>query len=289
MEVKNRFVHSATYECMADETGEVTDDLLKRYRSLAKGEIGLIIPGHMYVHPLGRGMKNQIGIHRDDMIPGLKQLAEAVHQEGVFFPHITEEIYYNFFKQFENDKSIHLSSWPKPIIIDEKKEIEGEFIKNYISQIRAYKSGQSIPLNTKLEALTTYASKDKISILKANDTLIKSTLKFPEEHKFIVGTPNMEEKIIEIKPNYSLIGPKLKNQSQEIIKLIKENQKELIKKIEDKGDIPLSSFFPAGSSFDSNEKLIEGEYIHIKKDITIKDKKDSRLLSFDGFYLELKV
>ena len=208
---------------------------------------------------------------------------------AVFFPHITEEIYYNFFKQFENDKSIHLSSWPKPIIIDEKKEIEGEFIKNYISQIRAYKSGQSIPLNTKLEALTTYASKDKISILKANDTLIKSTLKFPEEHKFIVGTPNMEEKIIEIKPNYSLIGPKLKNQSQEIIKLIKENQKELIKKIEDKGDIPLSSFFPAGSSFDSNEKLIEGEYIHIKKDITIKDKKDSRLLSFDGFYLELKV
>ena len=82
MEVKNRFVHSATYECMADETGEVTDDLLKRYRSLAKGEIGLIIPGHMYVHPLGRGMKNQIGIHRDDMIPGLKQLADAVHQEG---------------------------------------------------------------------------------------------------------------------------------------------------------------------------------------------------------------
>jgi 2,4-dienoyl-CoA reductase-like NADH-dependent reductase (Old Yellow Enzyme family) len=82
MEVKNRFVHSATYECMADETGEVTDDLLKRYRSLAKGEIGLIIPGHMYVHPLGRGMKNQVGIHRHDMIPGLKRLADAVHQES---------------------------------------------------------------------------------------------------------------------------------------------------------------------------------------------------------------
>ncbi len=208
---------------------------------------------------------------------------------AVFFPHITEELYYIIYKQFENDKSIHLSPWPKPIIIDEKKEIEGEFIKNYISQIRAYKSGQSIALNAEIDAITTYASKDKISILKANDSLIKSTLKFPKEHKFIIGTPNMEEKIIEIKPNYSFIGPKLKNQSQEIIKLIKENQKELIQKIEDNGDIPLSNIYPAGSSFLPKEKLIEGGYIYVKKDITIKDKKDSRLLSFDGFYLELKV
>ena len=82
MEVNNRFVHSATYECMANETGEVTDDLTKRYRTLAKGEIGLIIPGHMYVHPLGRAMKNQTGIHTNEMIPGLKKLAEAVHEEG---------------------------------------------------------------------------------------------------------------------------------------------------------------------------------------------------------------
>jgi len=37
MEVENRFVHSATYECMAQETGEVTDELVKRYRTLAKG------------------------------------------------------------------------------------------------------------------------------------------------------------------------------------------------------------------------------------------------------------
>jgi len=29
LEVKNRFVHSATFECMAAETGQVTDDLIK--------------------------------------------------------------------------------------------------------------------------------------------------------------------------------------------------------------------------------------------------------------------
>lgn len=82
MEVENRFVHSATYECMAQETGEVTDELVKRYRTLAKGEVGLVIPGYLYVHPLGRAAKYQTGIHGDYMIPGLRRMVDAVHQEG---------------------------------------------------------------------------------------------------------------------------------------------------------------------------------------------------------------
>ena len=82
LQIKNRFVHSATYEVMASETGEVSDKLVKRYQNLAKGEVGLIIPGYMFVHPLGRCSKYQTGIHTDDMIPGLRRLVEAVHQEG---------------------------------------------------------------------------------------------------------------------------------------------------------------------------------------------------------------
>lgn len=35
MELKNRFVHSATYEVMAKENGEVTDELVKRYRFIS--------------------------------------------------------------------------------------------------------------------------------------------------------------------------------------------------------------------------------------------------------------
>ena len=80
--IKNRFVCSATYEGKATETGMVTEKIVKRYRSLAKGEVGLIITGHMYVHPLGRAFKHQTGIYNDDMIPGLSQLVQAVHKEG---------------------------------------------------------------------------------------------------------------------------------------------------------------------------------------------------------------
>ena len=80
LEIKNRFVHSATYESMAEETGRVTEDLINRYRQLARGGIGLITPGYLFIHPRGRASRFQTGIHRDEMIAGLKQLVEAVHQ-----------------------------------------------------------------------------------------------------------------------------------------------------------------------------------------------------------------
>ena len=52
--------------------------------------------------------------------------------------------------------------------------------------------------------------------------------------------------------------------------------------------IPLSNFFPAGASV-PNEKLIQNDYIKIKRDIKIKGKTDSTIILFDNFYLELKV
>ena len=87
VELKNRFVHSATYEGMADPDGRVTKKLIKRYSHLAQGDVGLIIPGFMYVHPLGRAYNAPIGIHSNDMIEGLKSLVKTVHEfdSKIFF------------------------------------------------------------------------------------------------------------------------------------------------------------------------------------------------------------
>ena len=82
VELSNRFINSATYEAMANKTGEVSDELIKRYERLAKGGVGLCITGLMYVHASGRCYKNQTGIHDDRMIPGLRKLVDAVHQAG---------------------------------------------------------------------------------------------------------------------------------------------------------------------------------------------------------------
>jgi 2,4-dienoyl-CoA reductase-like NADH-dependent reductase (Old Yellow Enzyme family) len=82
VEVKNRFVHSATYECMAGDNGQVTDDLIKKYAAPAKGEVGLIIPGLVYVHSSGKSLFHEIGMHDDSLIPGLRKLVDGVHEHG---------------------------------------------------------------------------------------------------------------------------------------------------------------------------------------------------------------
>jgi 2,4-dienoyl-CoA reductase-like NADH-dependent reductase (Old Yellow Enzyme family) len=82
LEIPNRFVRSATFEGMAKENGEVTDDVLKLYRNLAKGGIGLIVTGYFYVNQTGKALFNQIGIHSDEMMPGLKRLVQEVHEQG---------------------------------------------------------------------------------------------------------------------------------------------------------------------------------------------------------------
>ena len=48
LEIKNRFVRSATYEGMAHE-GHVTDKHVELYKNLAEGGVGLIITGYSYV------------------------------------------------------------------------------------------------------------------------------------------------------------------------------------------------------------------------------------------------
>jgi hypothetical protein len=51
MELKNRLVRSATHEGMADRDGFPTQDLIRLYKRLAKGGVGLIITGYASVTP----------------------------------------------------------------------------------------------------------------------------------------------------------------------------------------------------------------------------------------------
>jgi 2,4-dienoyl-CoA reductase-like NADH-dependent reductase (Old Yellow Enzyme family) len=78
----NRLVRSATAERMADAEGRPRPQLVQLYRELARGGVGLIIAGHMYVHPSGKCHPEMTAIDSDDLIPALTTLTEAVHAEG---------------------------------------------------------------------------------------------------------------------------------------------------------------------------------------------------------------
>jgi 2,4-dienoyl-CoA reductase-like NADH-dependent reductase (Old Yellow Enzyme family) len=82
LELSNRLVRSATAERMADHEGRPRPQLVKFYEELARGGIGLIITGHMYVHPSGKAHPEMTGIYKDNLIPDLEWLAETIHKHG---------------------------------------------------------------------------------------------------------------------------------------------------------------------------------------------------------------
>lgn len=82
LEIPNRIVRSATAERMADENGFPTDQLTDLWTELARGGTGLIISGHMYVHPSGKCHPEMTGIYSDFLIPALSKAVEAVHKVG---------------------------------------------------------------------------------------------------------------------------------------------------------------------------------------------------------------
>jgi 2,4-dienoyl-CoA reductase-like NADH-dependent reductase (Old Yellow Enzyme family) len=82
IQLKNRFVRSATWEGLAADDGAVTDGILDMYADLVEGGVGLIITGHAYVSREGQACVRQIGIHDDAMLPGLGRLTDAVHRRG---------------------------------------------------------------------------------------------------------------------------------------------------------------------------------------------------------------
>lgn len=82
LELPNRLVRSATAERMASEEGFVTPKLANLYQELALGGVGLIISGHLFIHPQGKCHTEMTAVYDDRFMPGLQALTDAVHTAG---------------------------------------------------------------------------------------------------------------------------------------------------------------------------------------------------------------
>jgi 2,4-dienoyl-CoA reductase-like NADH-dependent reductase (Old Yellow Enzyme family) len=82
LHLANRFVRSATWEGLAAADGSATPELVDVYAELARNAVGLVITGHAFVEPAGRFGLQQLGAHKDELIPSLASLVAAVHQAG---------------------------------------------------------------------------------------------------------------------------------------------------------------------------------------------------------------
>lgn len=79
LSLANRFIYSATWDGNADDDGFCTQSNIEMLAGRAQGGVGMIITGMAFVQADGRAAPWQLAVHRDEFIPGLGEMTQAVH------------------------------------------------------------------------------------------------------------------------------------------------------------------------------------------------------------------
>ncbi|NWJ51181.1 MAG: NADH-dependent flavin oxidoreductase [Bacteroidetes bacterium] len=79
--LKNRIVMAPMTTWSGNDDGTVSDQELTYYSKRSEG-VSMLITACAYIMPQGKAFKGQIGVHADEMIPGLKQIADTIHKGG---------------------------------------------------------------------------------------------------------------------------------------------------------------------------------------------------------------
>ena len=133
-------------------------------------------------------------------------------------PFFTEEVY-----QYFSDESVHTTSWPEVYdeLINEEMEVKGETTVELIDEVRRFKSASKIPLNAELAEVNVYTSDESlVEIFNEFDDDLRGTLKI-NNLAITSGRPEVHEKIIEVEPDMSKIGPTFKGDAGKIIGYLK--------------------------------------------------------------------
>lgn len=86
MDLEKRLTMAPMRTNYAGSNGEVTRRLVIYHTTRARGGVGLINAEATAVDPSGVGWVHNLNIYDDEFVPGLTQLVEAIHAEGVKAP-----------------------------------------------------------------------------------------------------------------------------------------------------------------------------------------------------------
>ncbi|WP_347861376.1 NADH-dependent flavin oxidoreductase [Salimicrobium sp. PL1-032A] len=81
IELDNRLLLAPMTNFLSEDDGRVSEKELDYYKRRSKG-LGAVITACANVNAQGKGFDGEIGVDRDELIPGLKQLADVIHGEG---------------------------------------------------------------------------------------------------------------------------------------------------------------------------------------------------------------
>lgn len=116
LELKNRFIRSATVENIGGKNGHLSDKVIKLYEDLAKGGAGLIITSSMYLNETSQIFPGQFGLYNDEFAEEYAEFTSMIHKYG-------SKIFAQFDHTCFNGKIVG----PNDLTIDEIKLMVSEF------------------------------------------------------------------------------------------------------------------------------------------------------------------
>lgn len=137
----------------------------------------------------------------------------ALKMLAIFMPHVTEEVYQERFRPIDGCKSIHLTSWPEPMFVDEDAEQAGIKLAEVLASIRAWKGEKKVPLNAELAKIELVGA-DAACLEEARSDIAETT-----KAKEVVIAPKAElnEEVVGVKPEFGKLGPAFKGQAKAIV------------------------------------------------------------------------
>jgi valyl-tRNA synthetase len=129
-----------------------------------------------------------------------------------FMPHITEDVYQEHFRKYEDAKSIHLSAWPEPVLTDKEAEKTGDILKDVIAAVRGWKSDKKMPLNAELSMVELIGN--ALMLNDARDDIVE-TIK--AKNFEIAEKADITEEVVSIKPVHAKLGPAFKGTAKTIV------------------------------------------------------------------------
>ena len=96
-------------------------------------------------------------------------------------------------------------------MVSEEYENKGNITVDLIDEVRRFKSSSKIPLNAQLSEVNVYTNDGNlVEVFNEFSQDIEGTLKI-DDLAIKTGKPEVHEKIIEVEPDMSQIGPMFKN------------------------------------------------------------------------------
>ena len=128
-----------------------------------------------------------------------------------------------------------------------------------IGELRRFKSGQGLPLNTPLAAVTIYTTEDEVkNDLTASYQDIEGTIRI-KDLQVEVGRPEVQEVVVEVTPRMDRVGPHFKRDAPTIVAYLQnQDPQELGETLEREGQLMVE------------ELIITPEFLQTRKEVVGK-------------------